>query len=203
MGPLIDAFLTQRFAPAWTDPTDQQVEQLRERVCDAAIALVRDISPREAHLRTLSPNVAETLATSNSETSDWNLAILRALRQIIEEVGHLADEYASEAGMAGANYPDLGKAWGVSRQAARKRWPGVVSSLNPDAYRGREPVHFRAYGGEAQVSFHPQEGGWWWIATAANGQNAEAPEDVTYDTSEEASATAGAFLATNAVQTTA
>jgi hypothetical protein len=199
-GKLIDDFLNQRFDPAWSDPTDEQVSQLRARIRQAAISLAGGISARQTHLTALAPEVAELLKVTVGDTADWNLAVLRALRQIKEEAARLADEYASDAGMAGAGYPDLGTAWGVSRQAARKRWPGVVSSLNPDAYRGRDSINFEAFGGEARVSYHPQDGGWWWIATAANRRSAEAPEDVTYDTSEEASAAAGAFLGANAEQ---
>lgn len=197
MGARIDAFLLQRFDPEWTAPTSDQAAQCRAGVEDAALELVRGISAREAHLRDLSPEIAETLSLSNSETADWNLAMLRALRQIKTEAERLADDFAADAGMHGANYPDLGAAWGMTRQGARKRWPHAVSALNPDAYRGRDPIEFEAFGGDARVSFHPNDGGWWWIATAANGRGAEAPEEVTYDTSEEASAAAGAFLAAN------
>lgn len=197
MGARIDAFLTQRFDPAWTDPTADQTDQCRARVEDAALDLVRGISTREAHLRDLTPEVAETLTLSCGETADWNLAMLRALRQVKIEAERLADDFAADAGKHGANYPDLGAAWGMTRQGARKRWPHAVSALNPDAYRGRDPIQFEAFGGNARVSFHPTDGGWWWIAAAANGRTAEAPVGVTYDTSEEASAAAGAFLAAN------
>ncbi|MFJ8855204.1 hypothetical protein [Streptomyces sp. NPDC102437] len=197
MGARIDAFLLQRFDPAWHDPTADQAAQCRARVEDAALELVRSISTREAHLRDLSPNIAETLALSNGETADWNLAMLRALRQIRTEAERLGNDLAADAGMHGANYPDLGAAWGITRQGARKRWPHAVSALNPDAYRGREPVTVNLFGGSARISFHPDDGGWWWIATAANGQTAEAPEGLTHDTSEEASAAAGAFLSAN------
>lgn len=197
MGARIDAFLLQRFTPAWTDPTTDQAGQCRDRVEDAARELVRGIAAREVHLRDLSPETAETLTPSCGETADWNLAMLRALRQVKVETERLADDFAARAGMHGANYPDLGAAWGITRQGARKRWPHAVSALNPDAYRDRDPIQFEAFGGTARVSFHPDDGGWWWIATAANGKNAEAPEEVTYDTSEEASAAAGAFLAAN------
>lgn len=195
-GARIDAFLLQRFDPAWIDPTAEQAAAVRARIEDAALELVRGISAREAHLRDLDPEIAETLTPANGDTADWNLATLRALRQIRDETERLADAAAGQAGMYGANYPDLGAAWGITRQGARKRWRGAVSALNPDAYRGRDPVSVEAFGGEARISFHPNEGGWWWIATAANGQTAEA-EDLTYDTSEAASAAAGAFLAAN------
>lgn len=128
---------------------------------------------------------------------DAPLAKLIACKYANEELDVLAEKFARTAGARGANYAELGAAWGISRQAARKRWPGAV---NVSERANKEPVHFQAYGGEARVSFHPGDGGWWWIATAANHQHQEAPEGITYDTSEEASAVAGAFLAANTTE---
>ncbi|WP_329204800.1 response regulator [Streptomyces sp. NBC_00683] len=59
------------------------------------------------------------------------LASLRALAflgRAIEECAALA---AQAAAQEGANYPQLGRAWGVSRQGARKRWPGLVITARP------------------------------------------------------------------------
>lgn len=69
----------------------------------------------------------------------------------------------------------LGTAWGMTRQDARKRWPHPVSTevVNP-FWRG--------------------------IATAVNRKVQEAPEDLTYDTREEAAA-AGVFVAADTTTT--
>ncbi|MFG3480123.1 hypothetical protein ACGF3K_33590 [Streptomyces sp. NPDC047980] len=40
----------------------------------------------------------------------------------------LAAEAATRAGRAGATYADLGKSAGITRQAARKRWPDAVGT---------------------------------------------------------------------------
>ncbi|MFI1444955.1 hypothetical protein [Streptomyces fructofermentans] len=122
------------------------------------------------------------------------LATLAAWRVASEEIERLAARSARLAGARGAGYPDLGAAWKISRQAARKRWPGVVTAerVLPAS------SHFRAFGGEALVTWRQEEGSWWWIATAANGRGDEAPDEASYASSEEAAAAAGAFLAANA-----
>ncbi|OPC76590.1 hypothetical protein B4N89_46805 [Embleya scabrispora] len=40
---------------------------------------------------------------------------------------------AAVAAATGANYPQLGEAWWMSRQAARQRWPGLVFAATPDS----------------------------------------------------------------------
>jgi hypothetical protein len=180
--------------PAWTEPNDKQLSTLRTRVHDAAVDLAAHISVRQEQLQRKTPTREQAMTTA-----DWHLSVVRALRETLTLAEGIAENYARKAGAAGASYAQLGTAWGVSRQAARKRWPGAVSAINPHA--NREPVHFEAFGGEARVVFHPEDGGWWWIATAANRQVREAPEKAEYDTSEEAAAAAGAFLAANATTT--
>ncbi|MFE9649950.1 hypothetical protein ACFYO0_38740 [Streptomyces sp. NPDC006365] len=125
------------------------------------------------------------------------LVTLAAWRAASEEIERLAARSARIAGAKGASYADLGAAWKISRQAARKRWPGAVTPQ-----KGRAgSSHFKAFGGEALITWRPEEGTWWWIAKAASGRGDEAPEEVTYDSSEEAAAAAGAFLAANATTT--
>lgn len=187
--PFWEQFMAPR-DPAWTEPTDEQVADLRDRIRKAAVDLAAHISVRQQELQSKGPMREQAMMTG-----DWHLSVVRALREARTLTDELAENYARKAGAAGTSYAQLGTAWGVSRQAARKRWPGAVSAINPHA--NREPIHFQAFGGEARVAFHPEDGGWWWIATAANRQHQEAPEDAEYDTSEEAAAAAGAFLAAN------
>ncbi|WP_329454562.1 response regulator [Streptomyces sp. NBC_01497] len=54
------------------------------------------------------------------------LARLRALSYLSRAVAQQARQEAAAAARAGANYPQLGHAWGISRQGARQRWPGLV-----------------------------------------------------------------------------
>ncbi|MFD8242391.1 hypothetical protein ACFV3P_24910 [Streptomyces albidoflavus] len=172
------------------EPTTAERDQLRQALHKALEKLEDRVY---AELTANAPDdEQELLDLSRPEIP---LAKLIVCKYADEELAVLAEKFARAAGAQGATYADLGAAWGISRQAARKRWPGAVSALSERA--NKEPVHFQAFGGEARVFFHPEDGGWWWIATAANHQHQEAPEGVTYDTSEEASAAAGAFLAAN------
>ncbi|GAA0707166.1 hypothetical protein GCM10009548_95040 [Streptomyces malaysiensis subsp. malaysiensis] len=126
------------------------------------------------------------------------LAELVTLKHAAEELEGMASAVAKEAGAKGASYADLGAAWGITRQAARKRWPMAVDP--GAARRTRPPVDITAFGGKARVGFDSADGGWWWVAAAANGVSRDTglEEDApTYDTSEEAAAAAGAFLAAN------
>ncbi|MEE4546244.1 response regulator [Streptomyces sp. V4-01] len=44
---------------------------------------------------------------------------------------------ARDAAAQGANYGQLGAAWNITRQGARKRWPGLVFDHVPQTSRGR------------------------------------------------------------------
>ncbi|MFJ4963834.1 Response regulator rcp1 [Streptomyces sp. ADI96-02] len=59
------------------------------------------------------------------------LARLRVLAYISRAVSEQAQAEASSAARAGAKYPQLGAAWGISRQGARRRWPGLVFTAEP------------------------------------------------------------------------
>ncbi|HWU10463.1 MAG TPA: response regulator [Streptomyces sp.] len=59
------------------------------------------------------------------------LASLRALAYLSRAVEECAALAARTAAQEGAGYPQLGRAWGVSRQGARKRWPGLVFTSRP------------------------------------------------------------------------
>lgn len=59
------------------------------------------------------------------------LARLRALSCILHAAEKRAAQAASAAALGGAGYPDLGRAWGITRQGARRRWPGLVFATRP------------------------------------------------------------------------
>lgn len=183
-----EAFMAPR-DPAWTEPTEEQLANFRSELRAVVAVLADELSVRDASRG--GPD--EDLPVR--KTPDWQLAMLRALRTARDEAEGMTEEYARGAGAGGVNYPTLGKAWGISRQAARKRWLGAVVAINPHA--NKEPIHFESFGGSARVAWHPEDGGWWWSAEAANRRRADAGDEVTYDTSEEAAAIAGAFLAAN------
>ncbi|QIQ01229.1 response regulator [Streptomyces liangshanensis] len=56
---------------------------------------------------------------------------LRALSYLSRAVERCARDQAAAAAQAGANYPQLGDAWGITRQGARRRWPGLVFTAQP------------------------------------------------------------------------
>ncbi|MCZ0984051.1 hypothetical protein O1L60_45635 [Streptomyces diastatochromogenes] len=125
---------------------------------------------------------------------------LRALREIRTVAEQLADRTVAAAGIRGAGYPQLGDAWAITRQGARKKWPHAVSAMSePPA--GQEPrTTLDAFGGSVDLSWHGDEGGWWWIGEAADGTTGESA--ITHDTKEQAAADAGAFLKEHARTTT-
>ncbi len=54
-----------------------------------------------------------------------HLAMIALSEQVRRVAERIAASSAEEAVRLGAGYPDLGEAAGISRQAARKRWPGL------------------------------------------------------------------------------
>ncbi|MET8945787.1 hypothetical protein ABZX30_19940 [Streptomyces sp. NPDC004542] len=59
------------------------------------------------------------------------LARLRVLSGIKEAVRRLEDEAAHAAAVGGAGYPEIGQALNMSRQGARRRWPGLITNSTP------------------------------------------------------------------------
>lgn len=62
---------------------------------------------------------------------------LRVLAHLSHAVKRRAAEEAARAARAGMGYPRLGEAWYVSRQAARRKWPGLVFATPSSARDGR------------------------------------------------------------------
>jgi len=179
-------------SPAYNEPTDEQLAELRTELGEVAWRFAERISAR--------PGVAGAPTKTRESLrllQDMNLSVLRALREMGPAAEELSNEVASRAGSQMATYVQLGAAWGISRQAARGRWPGVTRIMG---VQYPEPTQLEMGGGEARISWHADESGWWWIATAANQRTDEAAE--TYDTREEAIVHAGAFLLANAEKTT-
>ncbi|MET9479601.1 response regulator [Streptomyces sp. NPDC006638] len=66
---------------------------------------------------------------------------LRALSYLSRAVERCAREQAAVAARAGANYPQLGDAWGITRQGARRRWPGLLFTAQPPSRPLPSPQH--------------------------------------------------------------
>ncbi|MET8615883.1 hypothetical protein [Streptomyces misionensis] len=109
-------------------------EGIEERV--AFRAQVRDLvwSETKRRMRFLGFSEHEGPATPNAlaPTSATAKAVHLMHLEVATEVGNAARELATEAAMragrAAATYADLGAAAGITRQAARKRWPEAVGT---------------------------------------------------------------------------
>ncbi|MET8756205.1 hypothetical protein ABZW32_39890, partial [Streptomyces sp. NPDC004667] len=94
-------------------------------------------------------------------------------------------------GHQGAGYPQLGAAWGITRQSARTKWPDAVPSR---AHLPQPPVPVQHAGGTAAVLHQPDTDGlWMFTALAADGTQHVSPAEYTSSTA--AAHDARAFLA--------
>jgi hypothetical protein len=71
------------------------------------------------------------LVDTPGEARRTALVRLRVLGRVKEAVRELEDQAAHAAAAGGAGYPEIGQALGMSRQGARRRWPGLVTSTAP------------------------------------------------------------------------
>ncbi|MFJ9736590.1 hypothetical protein [Streptomyces sp. NPDC101166] len=120
------------------------------------------------------------------------LSVLVAWKAVDAEVKRLTAIAARTAGSYGASYEQMGAAWGITRQGARKKWPDAVP--RPTAATGQTIPVLELCGGSAELTQEPSSGGWRWVAEAADGTHGAADTDTWYATREEAAAHAGAFL---------
>ncbi|WP_326763568.1 hypothetical protein OG978_02345 [Streptomyces sp. NBC_01591] len=119
------------------------------------------------------------------------LSILTTWKVVDAEVKRLTAIAATTAGSYGASYEQLGAAWGITRQGARKKWPDAVDR---PASAEAEPSRIELCGGSAELTRDPSAGGWRWAGEGADGTRDEADSTSYYATKEEAAAHAGAFL---------
>ena len=61
------------------------------------------------------------------------LAHLHLLTHLRQAVDRLESDAAHKAADAGAGYPQIGRASNMTRQGARRRWPGLVNPPHPPA----------------------------------------------------------------------
>jgi hypothetical protein len=175
--------------PAYAEPSEELIDQLTDALGELVWEFARDLVapieglPEPGRIRTV-----EQVAMVGRPT---NLARLRVLREVGSAAERIASRVAEKAGQQGATYPQLGQAWGITRQAARSRWPGVVKASDQ-----RPPVSVKVAGGTANIYWEPEDDGWYWSANAANGEQQTEGECAS---SEEAAAHAGAFLVANSL----
>ncbi|GHI04162.1 hypothetical protein [Streptomyces cellostaticus] len=124
------------------------------------------------------------------------LSVLAAWKVVDAEVKQLTAIAAGTAGSYGASCEQMGAAWGITRQGARKKWPDAVS--RPAATAAQPNAALELCGGTAELIQQPSSGGWRWAGKAADGMRGAADADTGYATKEEAAAHAGAFLMAHA-----
>ncbi|MFD6419344.1 hypothetical protein [Streptomyces sp. NPDC060194] len=99
----------------------------RLRMTDAEIT---DLAAREADdlVVRLLPQVFEPIdgPDEHPEAQTQALAHLHLLTFLQEAVDRLKGEAAHQAAEAGAGYPQIGRASNMTRQGARRRWPGLT-----------------------------------------------------------------------------
>ncbi|MFH9725114.1 hypothetical protein ACH4M4_19420 [Streptomyces sp. NPDC017254] len=159
--------------PAWSEPVQDDAFAMDESVYEAARALAERISTRAAAYRAADKPLDPVLMAA----PDVQLALLRALYEAKQSVERLAESAATVAGRGGANYAQLGAAWGgIKRQSARLKWPhAVVRKAAGESI----PLHYA--GGTAVVHHDAETDAWWYAATAADHQETESePVHRTY-----------------------
>ncbi|WP_333771477.1 response regulator [Streptomyces sp. IBSBF 2435] len=90
---------------------------------DALDGLVRELASEPAPAPAGADDPAGALANA--------LERLAALAVLHDALQSQVLQAARDAAAEGANYAQLGAAWNITRQGARKRWPGLVFSRTP------------------------------------------------------------------------
>ncbi|MGV9271416.1 response regulator [Kitasatospora sp. NPDC003701] len=75
--------------------------------------------------RRLTRQLLEDPSPSTARDPAQALGLLHVLDQLQHATERLREQAAAAAARAGAGYPQLGSACGMTRQGARRRWPGI------------------------------------------------------------------------------
>ncbi|MEU9420880.1 response regulator [Streptomyces sp. NPDC051000] len=89
-------------------------------------AAVADTAVAELAQR-LARQILDDSTTSRADDPTRALALLNALDHVRQAAERLQRDAAADAARAGAGYPQLGDACGITRQGARRRWPGLFN----------------------------------------------------------------------------
>ncbi|MCE7082897.1 hypothetical protein [Streptomyces sp. ST2-7A] len=161
-------FDSDSMAEPWCPPDAAELARIRDELRELARNIASRTSARgqECLVNGHRPSaMAELFA-------DWQLSYLHALRRVHEAAEVLAAEAALIGGGMGATYGHLGSAWGISKQAARKKWPGAVD----DGSGQPEKITVERYGGVAEITYLPDRCAWGWTACGSDGTRREAEE---------------------------
>ncbi|MEU5220955.1 hypothetical protein AB0G79_32800 [Streptomyces sp. NPDC020807] len=177
--------------PAWREPTEGDTFVMDDKVLEAVRALAESISTRALAYRAAEKPFDAALMAA----PDVQLAMLRSLYEAKRSVDRLAESAATVAGRSGANYAQLGAAWGgIKRQSARSKWPHAVAKK-----AAGESVPLQYAGGAAVIHHDPDADAWWFTATAADEQEKES--EAVHASSAEAIAGATEFLLSHTLPT--
>ncbi|MFB6987743.1 MULTISPECIES: hypothetical protein [unclassified Streptomyces] len=172
-----------------TQATDTEVAALEKALYDALTPLASAMRARETGL--------PEQRMWDADPVDVTLSILHCWKLVDETVERLTANAARTAGSYGASYEQMGAAWGMTRQGARKKWPGAIS--RPTAAEP-EPSTVVLFGGFAELYWEPSLSGWRWTGQGADGTRGETDGSLSFDAKEEAAAHAGAFLKEHLVE---
>ncbi|MEV6976726.1 hypothetical protein [Kitasatospora sp. NPDC093806] len=159
-----------------------------EEQAELAKSLLDALDPLAIAVRSRATGLPESRLW-DADPADVALTVLATWKIVDAEVKRLTAIAAGTAGAYGASYEQLGAAWGITRQGARKKWPDAVGRPAAPA-----PVVLELFGGTAVLTQDPATEGWTWTATGADGSPGSADGDPARTTREEAAAYAGAFL---------
>ncbi|MET9590167.1 hypothetical protein ABZY45_04260 [Streptomyces sp. NPDC006516] len=165
-----------------TEVTHTELTALEKSLCEA-------LAPLATALRARNTGLPEDRMWA-ADPVEVSLSVLEGWKVVDAAVARLAGQAARTAGSYGASYEQLGAAWGITRQGARKKWPDAVS--RPAAVA--EPGRVELFGGTAELFLEPASGGWRWTGRGADGTHGTADDALHCGTKEEAAAYAGAFL---------
>ncbi|MFB6510389.1 response regulator [Streptomyces virginiae] len=93
-------------------------QQETAAVADAAVA---DLAQRLAH------ELLDASSHPTTQSPARSLSLLHLLDHLQQATERLQREVAGAAARAGAGYPQIGAACGMTRQGARRRWPGLFN----------------------------------------------------------------------------
>jgi len=167
---------------AANEVTRTELTALEKSLCEA-------LDPLASALRARATELPEDQMW-RADPVDVSLTVLAGWKVVDSAVARLTERAARTAGSYGASYEQLGAAWGMTRQGARKKWPDAVSRPAAAAEAGAVEL----FGGTAELFREPSSGGWLWRGRGADGVHGAADGSPACGTKEEAAAYAGVFL---------
>lgn len=127
-----------------------------DEIAALADAAVRDLAETIAH-RAFRPLALES-SLPDALSEGRALARLHALTHVQQAVVRQAEQAARHAAQTGAGYPQLGHVANISRQGARRRWPGLVPNTVPNAVPNTVPNAKPEHRSEVRPEIRPARG---------------------------------------------